>query len=55
MLEDALVRGIVSFSIQRHDVQRNSGDATAPPTSVMNSRRLIRSPRRRGRAAALAL
>ena len=28
-----------------------SGHAAAPPTSVMNSRRLTRSPRRRGRAA----
>ena len=27
-----------------------SGHAAAPPSSVMNSRRLIRSPRRRGRA-----
>src|SRR5262249_41922680 len=28
-----------------------SGHAAAPPSSVMNSRRLIHSPRRRGRAA----
>ena len=29
--------------------------AAAPPSSVMNSRRFIRSPRRRGRAASAAL
>src|SRR5262245_27007093 len=28
-----------------------TADAAAPPTSDMNARRLIRSPRRRGRAA----
>src|SRR5262249_53898016 len=31
-----------------------SGHAAAPPSSVMNSRRLTRSPRRRGRAASAA-
>jgi hypothetical protein len=31
-----------------------SGHAVAPPMSVMNSRRFIRSPRRRGRATAAA-
>ena len=31
-----------------------SGHAAAPPSSVMNSRRFIRSPRRRGRAASAA-
>src|SRR5262245_16581972 len=31
-----------------------TADAAAPPTSDMNARRLIRSPRRRGRAAASA-
>ena len=31
-----------------------SGHAAAPPSSVMRSRRFIRSPRRRGRAASLA-
>jgi hypothetical protein len=32
-----------------------SGHAAAPPSSVMNSRLLIRSPRRRGRAASAGL
>ena len=32
-----------------------SGHAAAPPSSVMNSRRLTRSPRRRGQAASAAL
>src|SRR6516165_9314178 len=31
-----------------------NGHAAAPPTTVMNSRRLIRSPRRRGQAATAA-
>jgi len=31
------------------------GQAAAPPTSVMNVRRLIQSPRRRARAASAAL
>ena len=32
-----------------------SGHAAAPPSSVMNSRRFIRSPRRRGRAASAGM